>query len=115
MLPDDRDLAFLWDMLESGSSAVEFISNATVYKYLKSKLLRSGVERQLEIFGEAAKKVSTEFKHKHPEIPWRDIIDQRNAIIHEYGEIRSELIWRMAKIRLPQILEALKPLIPNNE
>ncbi len=114
MLPNDRDFAYLWDMLEAGSTAVEFISKAPIHKYLTNKLLRSGVERQLEIFGEAANKVSNQFKISHPEIPWRDIIDQRNAIIHEYGEIRNELIWRMTKVHLPMILEKLKYLIPNH-
>jgi uncharacterized protein with HEPN domain len=75
-------------------------------------MIRSAVERQLMIVGEAANHVSEEFKEKHPEIPWRQIIGQRNVLAHEYGDIKVERVWAAATINVPALLKALESLVP---
>jgi uncharacterized protein with HEPN domain len=65
----------------------------------------------LEIIGEAAGRVSESFRDVHPEIPWRQIIGQRNVLIHEYGEIKHERIWKVVKENIPQLIEWLKPFV----
>jgi len=65
----------------------------------------------LEIIGEAASRVSTSFRNAHPEIPWRQIIGQRNVLIHEYGEIKQERIWKTVRENIPQLIELLKPFL----
>jgi uncharacterized protein with HEPN domain len=52
---------------------------------------------------------------KHPEIPWRRIIGQRNILAHEYGEILVERIWKTAKESIPELVEVLNQLIPPAE
>jgi uncharacterized protein with HEPN domain len=54
-------------------------------------------------------------KLKHPEIPWRRIIGQRNILAHEYGEILVERIWKTAKESIPELVEVLNQLIPPAE
>jgi uncharacterized protein with HEPN domain len=70
------------------------------------------VERALEIIGEAARHLSEGFRTGHPEIPWQNIIAQRNVVAHEYGEIKQELIWKVLTNRIPELINALEPLIP---
>ena len=61
--------------------------------------------------GEAAGRVSALFRNTHPEIPWRQIIGQRNVLIHEYGEIKQERIWKVVKENIPQLIELLKHFV----
>ena len=68
-------------------------------------------ERALEIIGEAAGKVSKSFREQHPAIPWRQIIGQRNVLIHEYGQVRHDRIWRVVKEGIPQLIDMLKPMV----
>jgi uncharacterized protein with HEPN domain len=75
--------------------------------------LRMIVERGLEIIGEAARSVSPEFQSAHPEIPWRQIIGLRNVLIHQYGEIDHQTIWRIATEDLPNLVETLKSWVPS--
>lgn len=70
-LKDDR--VYLWDMLNASRAVVEFTRGRTLTEYESDLLLRSAVERQIEIIGEAARRVSSEFQATHPEIPWRPI------------------------------------------
>jgi len=112
MEPEERDLAYLWDMREAAHDVIEFIKGATFDRFSKNKLLRYAVERRIEVIGEAARHISEPFKMKHPEIPWRRIIGQRNILAHEYGEILLERVWRTAKESIPELAELLDKMIP---
>lgn len=50
----------------------------------KHGVKRAAVFRKLEIIGEAAKYISTDFRKKYPEVAWRDICGLRDKIVHEY-------------------------------
>lgn len=113
MRPEDRDLAYLWDMREAAREIVAFMKGVAYAKFEKNHILRYATERQLMVIGEAANHVSEEFREEHPEIPWMPIIGQRNVLAHEYGEILVERIWLAATKSVPELLEALKALIPD--
>lgn len=106
------DPAFLWDMLDAAKAIQSFVTGKTFHHYLTERMLRGAVERHLEIIGEAAKGVSKAFQKAHPEIPWHRIIAQRHVLAHEYGEIKLELIWRVATLHIPELIANLEPLVP---
>jgi len=108
----DRDSAHLWDMIEACREVEQFLSGKRYHDLLSDRMLRLSVERELEIIGEAANRVSSEFQALHPEIPWARIVAQRNVISHEYGDIKLEWIWRVVTERVPELISLLVPLIP---
>ncbi len=107
---DDR--VYLWDMLTAAKAVVEFTRGRTFAEYEADLLLRSAVERQIEIIGEAARRVSKEFQDAHPEIPWRPIQAQRHVLAHDYGEIKHDRIWRVTELHVPELISLLEPLVP---
>jgi uncharacterized protein with HEPN domain len=113
MLPERRDAALLWDILGAARKAMEFTRDKTFDDYEASPLVQYAVERALEIAGEAANRVSVEFRQAHPEIPWRKITGQRNILIHEYGEIDHTLVWSVVREHLPILVSQLEPLLPS--
>lgn len=112
MRPEERDPGYVWDMLDAARSVRDFTSGVTQDEYLKDRKLQLAVERALEIIGEAARLVSPTFKATHGEIPWKEIIGQRNVLAHEYGEINQERIWLVASRRIPELIDLLEPLAP---
>jgi len=108
MQPDQRDAAYLWDMLDAARTVEQLISGLDFTQYSNDRRTQLAVERSLEIIGEAAGRVSALFRNAHPEIPWRQIIGQRNVLIHEYGEIKQERIWKTVRENIPQLIELLK-------
>lgn len=112
MLPRDRDLAYLWDMREAARLIQAFIQGATYQHFVSDKMMRSAVERQLEIMGEAARRVSIEFQLEHPEIPWRQVIGLRNLLAHEYGEVQVDRIWSIINESMGELAARLDVLIP---
>jgi uncharacterized protein with HEPN domain len=111
MLPDDRNLGLLWDMLNAAHEIVELTKDVTYQQFESQRALRFAVERLIMIIGEAAKRVSDGYKDSHPEIPWKAMIGQRNVLAHEYGEILIERIWSVVVKRIPELIRLLKPLI----
>jgi uncharacterized protein with HEPN domain len=106
-----RDPARLLDMLNAARAVQAFIAGRTFADYQADLLLRSAVERQIEIIGEAAREVSEELKAAHPEIPWRPIMAQRHVLAHEYGAIDNALIWKVATVHIPALIGQIEPLI----
>ena len=111
MQPDQRDAAYLWDMLDAARTMEELNCGLDFAQYANDRRTQLAIERSLEIIGEAAGKVSTSFRNAHPEIPWRQIIGQRNVLIHEYGEIKQERIWKVVRENIPQLIELLKQFV----
>ena len=75
-------------------------------------MLRLAVERALEIVGEAARGASSEFRAAHPQIPWADIIGQRNILAHEYGYIDGRRLWQTAIEDMAALIEAIDEIVP---
>ncbi len=111
MQPEQRDAGYLWDMLDAARTVEQMSSNQDFTQYSNDRRTQLAVERSLEIIGEAAGRVSTSFRNAHPEIPWRQIIGQRNVLIHEYGEIKQERIWKTVTENVPPLIELLKHFV----
>lgn len=110
---DNEDAGWLWDMLQAARAIWGFVSNVKYEQYLRDRMLQLAVERSIEIIGEAARRVSENFKQAHPEIQWRSIIAQRNVLAHEYGEIRQDRIWYVATVHIPDLIDRLEALVPS--
>jgi uncharacterized protein with HEPN domain len=113
MAPDRRDAANLWDMLSAARKIADSVQGVTLAAYAANEELRLTVERRLEIIGEAARRLSAQFRQDHPGIPWRRIIAQRNFLAHEYDEIDDERIWRLAVEEMPRLVAWLESVVPS--
>jgi len=71
---------------------------------------RFAVERNFEIIGDAASRITEEYKLNHPEIEWRILKDFRNFIIHEYFGINNEIVWDTIQLRLTDLLISFQNL-----
>jgi len=67
------------------------------------------------IIGEAARRISQEFRDDHPELPWRNMIGMRSRIIHNYNEIDLDIVWRVVESELPKPISLIEPLMPPDE
>lgn len=112
MPAEGRDVSYLWDMLEAAKTILGFTRDVTLEGYRADLMLRLAVEREIGIIGEAARRVSDSFRITHPGIPWQKMISQRNVMIHEYGDVDHERIWRLVVEHIPRLVEQLTPLVP---
>ena len=112
MSPEERDAKYLWDMLDSARAVQGYLNETTPSDYMRNRMMQRAVERELEIIGEVARKLSDSFKAAHQEIDWQKLRRLRNVIAHEYGEIRHERLWEYATRRLPELIAKLRGMVP---
>ncbi len=66
--------------------------------------------RLFETLGEAASKVSKARRAEHPQIPWRDVTDMRNRLIHSYDDVEYEVVIKTIENDIPPLLKQLREL-----
>jgi uncharacterized protein with HEPN domain len=109
---EDRDAAYLWDMLQAAREADDMMKDCDLADFLDNHMLQRAVERCLEIIGESARHVSSDGQAAVPGIPWRDIIGQRNILAHEYGQIDYELLYKTVMEDIPELIRLLEAALP---
>lgn len=94
-------------MIQAGDLVLTFAKGGK-RRFLTSPMVQSAIERQFEVMGEAASRVSVPFRQAHPEIPWRTIIGFRNVLIHGYDGVDPERVWAAVSVHLRQALPELR-------
>ena len=107
-----RDDSYLLDMLAAARRAAAFAADLTYPQFVQSDLHQNAILKVLEIIGEAASRISENFRKAHPEISWHQIVGLRNRIAHAYFEIDLDVVWRIVQEDLPVLISRLEPLVP---
>ncbi len=107
----NRNLGSLWDMLQAIGEIQEDSYKLDYADFLENRTVRRAVERNFEILGEAARRISPEFQKSHPEINWSNIIGLRNVLAHQYEVIRYEVLWGVIEEDLPPLKLKIEALL----
>ena len=109
-----RDSASLMDIYRSGQLIVEFAKGMNRDDLELDIQKQSAILYQMQIVGEATKRLSRECREQHPELPWNKMAGMRDIIVHQYDRLDLDLIWRTIQESIPAMLEAIAPLLPVN-
>lgn len=71
--------------------------------FLNNEEKQDAIIRKLEIIGEAVTNLEHDFRDRYQYIPWQDIADMRNKLIHEYFSVDLELIWEVLQRDIPEL------------
>jgi uncharacterized protein with HEPN domain len=107
-----RDDATLLDIVNATRLVVEWTTGLEKDAFLTDRKTQSALERQLEILGEATKRLSMTFRDQHPHIPWRQIAGLRDILIHRYDDVNLDLLWETVAVAIPNLLASLEGLLP---
>ena len=107
-------LTYLHDIQSSIDSIFDYLGeNRNFNVYLSNKLLRRGIERELEIIGEAANRI-LKIDQSIPIDNARKIVDLRNWVIHGYDKVDDVIIWGIVSRQLPILKEQVDKLLADN-
>ncbi|HLJ56920.1 MAG TPA: HepT-like ribonuclease domain-containing protein [Chthonomonadaceae bacterium] len=110
-----RDSHLLEDIRLAAEDIAAYTAGMRLADFLGDSKTQAAVERQLIIVGEAANRLSAEFRAQHPEIPWKRLTQIRNFYVHGYERLRPEDVWRTAKRFIPGVGRVVAALIPPDE
>ncbi|MBN2316422.1 MAG: DUF86 domain-containing protein [Sedimentisphaerales bacterium] len=91
---------------------IEDFTRVGKQSFVDNPLIQDAVIRNLEVIGEASRRVGTEYQTVHPEIPWREMSGLRNILIHDYESVNLEKIWQVIKKELPSVKDTLEKILP---
>jgi uncharacterized protein with HEPN domain len=107
---NENDLSFIIDIVDCIIDINEFTNGIQFYEFEKDKMRKLAVERQLEVIGQAANKISKETQDILKSIPWKNIIGLRNKLAHDYGEILAERIWAISRNSIQELKNELEKI-----
>lgn len=105
-----KDSAWVRDIVIAGRKALAFASGRSFEDFQADEQMRSAVLYQLTVIGEAARRISEDFRTEHPEVPWSRIIGLRNVVVHEYASVGLERVWNVLESALPDLVNRLDEL-----
>ncbi len=107
-----NDFVYLIHIHECIQQIEEYTINGRE-EFMNSRLIQDAVIRNMEIIGEATKRVSPGLREQHPEIPWKEMAGMRDVLIHGYMGVDLKIVWNVVSRNLAEIKEHLQRLLPN--
>jgi len=107
-----RDDATLVDIARAARLTRDFVEGIDQSAFQEDLKTQSAVLHQLLILGEAAKRLSQEFRNAHAQIPWPLVTGMRDKLIHHYEAVDLAVVWNTIQKDLPALLAFVTPLLP---
>ena len=109
-----RDLVYLHHIQDAVLRVQSYVSVGRD-AFMTTTHWQDAVVRQLEIIGEAAKRISEEVRSKYPDIPWRRIAGMRDVLIHDYMTVDLSLVWEVVHRDLPEPSRKIEVILEEME
>ena len=109
------NLVYLRHILDAIKRIGEYTKEINYKDFVNSSLIQSAVIREMEIMGEATKRLTQDFKEKYPDIPWKRIAGMRDKLIHDYFGVDLDAVWETVEKDIPILRDKLKKIIEKDK
>lgn len=92
---------YLSDIVEAAERIAEFVVGLDEAAFYRDAKTQSAVLQKLIVIGEAAARLPQDFKDRHPEIEWHDIVAFRNILVHSYFSVKLDIVWETVQQDAP--------------
>ena len=107
------NVLLIHDMIESVQKIMTYTRDMSFDQFKSDSKTVDAVIRNFEVIGEAATRLTENYKNNNPEIEWSHLRGFRNRIVHEYFGIDLEIVWHIIEENLPELLTVLKNKYPS--
>lgn len=106
-----RDSDYLADIREAMRRIIAYTEALSYEQFLDDSKTQDAVTYNLQVIGEAVKKLSGPLRKAYPNIPWKEMAGMRDKIVHEYFGIKLDIVWTVAQQELPALLSQIEAIL----
>ena len=106
------DFIYVAHMLDLARKVLDKTQGLDRWQYDADENLRLALAHLIQTIGEAARRVSTEFRAAHSAILWNQIVGMRHKVVHDYLDVDYDLVWEVAVVDIPVLIESLRQILP---
>ena len=108
----NRDRSYLLDIHQYGQDVLEFVAGMSEADFIADLKTQRAVVYCIAVIGEAAKKLSPEFRGQSSHIPWKAIAGMRDKCVHDYRQVNPVRVWQVVQTDVLELLQAIEPFLP---
>jgi len=102
------DKLYLLHIRDAIKQVKYYLKDKDYNHFLDDEMMYDAIIRQLAVIGEATNYLSKQFRKNNPQLPYKDIIGMRNFLVHEYFNIKKDIIWETCKENLKELERVVK-------
>jgi uncharacterized protein with HEPN domain len=110
-MPKRGDREFISDIKEAMERIKKYTTGMSYETFLQDTKTQDAVVRNIEIIGEAAKNLSTNFRKKYMQMDCKKIAGMRDKIIHFYFGVKWDIVWAVIKDKIPTLSEQINSIV----
>lgn len=105
-----RNKATIVDMIDAIEHILAYVAGMSYEEFARNEEKQDAVLRRIIVLGEATKRLSADFRELYPQISWKEIAGMRDVVVHNYDQIKVEIVWDVVQTDLSILLGALRAL-----
>jgi uncharacterized protein with HEPN domain len=109
------DIVYIRHILDAISRIEEYTKEVGYENFMSNNLIQAGVVREIEIIGEATKRLSRGIREKYPDIPFKKMAGMRDKLIHDYFGVDLDAVWKTVEKDIPSLKKEIKNLFEKEE
>lgn len=101
------DLGYVARIREAAVALVEHVRGHTQASFEADRKTLSAVLYEIVVMGEGVKRLSSDFRDRHPEVPWKRVAGMRDRVVHSFDEVDLALVWEVVQVHAPRLIADL--------
>jgi uncharacterized protein with HEPN domain len=102
---------YLEDILEATRKIASYTAHLSKAAFLEDEKTFDAVVRNLEVIGEAVKKLPEDLRAEHAAVEWKKIAGLRDILIHEYFGLDAEIVWDIVQTKVPVLDREIRAML----